>query len=441
MPLAIRQLSALYLTAASAYTVAILLSHHPALADHAGEADAFVRTQGAEATAAIETYALEPGLKFASHEAGMLGRRIVSALESPVIPAEKRIADAPRRLNKLAANVAGQTQLVVKPKAEAFPPPRDAQFVPPPPKNTPPPSDEAGLRTSEDAPATPTVPNRVSQSNAPVPSTSAQPPVAAETQGASVQGQRMAQATRSHLELAPQVDQSLPPAESAGVPDLPPPTTAEIAQVEQRLKDNLTSEMYENFGLFLYVSKATHGPWAQRMFVFEKEPTGDLALAYNWPVSTGREQVEYNSDGRKLPSFTPQGYYELDPHRLYTHYWSSQWGEPMPYAMFFNWQKDGQQTGLAIHAASGDNVGLLGQRASAGCVRLPPEAARTLFGLIKSKYRGLAPKFAIDRNTGTMSNDGILMHDANGQVQLADGYRVLVFIEDFGGENVVAAMY
>jgi hypothetical protein len=158
-------------------------------------------------------------------------------------------------------------------------------------------------------------------------------------------------------------------------------------------------------------------------------------------VSTGREKVEYNATGQKLPSFTPAGYYELDPHRFYTHYTSGQWGEPMPFAMFFNWQKDGEATGLAIHSASGDDVAQLGTRASAGCIRLPPDAAQTLFSLIKSKYRGLAPKFAIDRRTGTMSNDGILVHDAQGHVQLADGYRVLVFIEDYGGENVVAAMY
>jgi len=211
--------------------------------------------------------------------------------------------------------------------------------------------------------------------------------------------------------------------------------------VEQRLKDNLTSEMFENFELFLYVSKASTGPWSQKMFVFQKEPGGDLALAYNWPVSTGREKVEFNAAGAKLPSFTPAGYFELDPHRFYPHYVSGQWGEPMPHAMFFNWKKDGEATGLAIHGASGDDVALLGTRASAGCVRLPPEAARTLFRLIKSKYRGLAPQFAVDRRTGTMSSDGIIVHDASGRVQLADGYKVLVFIEDYGGENVVAAMY
>ena len=44
---------------------------------------------------------------------------------------------------------------------------------------------------------------------------------------------------------------------------------------------------------------------------------GELTLRYDWPVSTGREKVEYNKAGWKLPSFTPAGYYELDPHRMY----------------------------------------------------------------------------------------------------------------------------
>ena len=40
-----------------------------------------------------------------------------------------------------------------------------------------------------------------------------------------------------------------------------------------------------------------------------------------------------------------------------------------------------------------------------------------------------------------MSNDGLLMHDAEGKLQLAEGYKVLVFIENYGGDNVVAAVF
>jgi hypothetical protein len=158
-------------------------------------------------------------------------------------------------------------------------------------------------------------------------------------------------------------------------------------------------------------------------------------------VSTGREIVEFTPGGKRAPSFTPQGYYELDPDRMYRHHTSGQWGTPMPYAMFFNWQVGGLQTGLAIHAAHGADMALLGQRASAGCVRLAPDNAAQLFNLIRTQYRGLAPRFAVDRRTATMSNQGLLMHDAQGRVQLADGYKVLVFIENYGGDNVVAAVF
>lgn len=233
-----------------------------------------------------------------------------------------------------------------------------------------------------------------------------------------------------------------PPEAPPSAPFAAPASSAEVVRVVARLKENLTDEMFRNFSLFLYVSKAEDGPLAQHMYVFDKQANGDLALKYDWPVSTGRERVEFNQAGMRLPSFTPQGYYELDPDRIYRHYTSSQWHQPMPYAMFFNWVKGGSKTGLAIHAATGPDISLLGKRASAGCIRLDPKDARLLFTLIRAHYKGLAPRFAINRRTGTMSNDGILLHDPSGRVELAEGYKVLVFIENYGGkDNVVAALF
>jgi hypothetical protein len=40
-----------------------------------------------------------------------------------------------------------------------------------------------------------------------------------------------------------------------------------------------------------------------------------------------------------------------------------------------------------------------------------------------------------------MANDGMLLHDAKGNLEFAEGYKVLIFIEDYGGENVVAALF
>jgi predicted transglutaminase-like cysteine proteinase len=237
------------------------------------------------------------------------------------------------------------------------------------------------------------------------------------------------------------------PQPSVAVPAPPPSgsgplSPSELARVVERLRQNLTREMLANFELFLYVSKAEHGPWAQHMYVFAKADNGDLDLKYNWLVSTGREQAELNTAGIRLQTHTPEGYYQLDPARLFRHYTSAEWGQRMPFAMFFNWVRDGRQTGLAIHAATGGDVAMLGTRGSAGCIRLSPANAGTLFALIQSQYRGLAPRFAFDRRTGTMSNQGILLHDANGHVQLAQGYKVLIFIENYGGnDNVVAALF
>jgi hypothetical protein len=234
---------------------------------------------------------------------------------------------------------------------------------------------------------------------------------------------------RPELALAPP-----PPSSSASNP-------ADIVRVTMRLRDSLTREMFQNFSLFLYVSKASNGPWAQHMYVFTKDASGNLALLHDWPASTGRERNEIAANGTRQPSVTPRGYYELDPGRMYKTHFSGQWHEPMPHAMFFNWEHDGLQTGLAIHGAVGIEIAQLGSRASAGCIRIAPENAAELFSLIRAEYKGLAPRFAYDRRTATMSNDGLFMHDAAGNLQMAQGYKVLVFVENYGGENVVAALF
>jgi L,D-transpeptidase-like protein len=221
----------------------------------------------------------------------------------------------------------------------------------------------------------------------------------------------------------------------------PPLSPDELAAVSLHVRNTLTADLFDNFQLFLYVSKSESGPWAQRMFVLTKQSGGTLAVLDNWPVSTGRERDEANAAGKMLPSFTPEGYYQLDPARMYTSHRSLQWGDSMPYSMFFNWTRDGRATGLAIHAATDDEVSLLGTRASAGCVRLSPDAAQNLFMLVQADYRGAAPMFEAYARNGATGNSGNLHFNTDGSFQLADGYQVLVFIEDFGGDASVASLH
>ena len=224
--------------------------------------------------------------------------------------------------------------------------------------------------------------------------------------------------------------------------DLPPlAPLPSAAMAEARLKRALTPQMRAHFGLFLYVSKASSGPLAQHMYVFRKSAHGDPVLLHDWLVSTGREKSEITPLGRAAFTTTPRGYYELDPHRFYARYHSHNWDQSMPYTMFFNWERHGYQTGLAIHAAVGDDVAKLGSRASAGCVHLSLDNARTLFKLIRSHYRGPTPRFAFDRRTESMSNQGKLMQDADGNLRMAQGYKVLVFIENYGGRKLVATLF
>src|ERR1043166_2354476 len=107
---------------------------------------------------------------------------------------------------------------------------------------------------------------------------------------------------------------------TANSPNNPLALDSRDQQVKQRLQVYLTRELLEHFDLFVYVSKASEGPWAQRMYVFQKQPDESLYLLYDWPVSTGRESTEPNPAGTEVPPATPAGFYELDPERFYSQY-------------------------------------------------------------------------------------------------------------------------
>jgi lipoprotein-anchoring transpeptidase ErfK/SrfK len=215
-----------------------------------------------------------------------------------------------------------------------------------------------------------------------------------------------------------------PVQDAAAAPEAP-------LQARARLAATLTPEMRDHFGLFIFVSKAAKGPLAQRMYVFAKEQNG-LKLLYDWAASTGREKPEKDAQGEPSFTATPAGLYQFDPDRMYRQYHSVNWDQDMPYAMFFNWQRAGLQTGLAIHAAGGGDIARLGTRASAGCVHLSPENARTLFDLVRSQYRGEVPRFSIDASE-TMSSKGKFSRRPDGGLRMADGYRVLIDIENYSG--------
>jgi hypothetical protein len=214
------------------------------------------------------------------------------------------------------------------------------------------------------------------------------------------------------------------------LPQKPPPEGFGV----KRLRETLPPELARNFDLFLYVSKAAHGPHAQHMYVLRRRANGSFELLHDWAVSTGRERVERNARGEIRFTSTLPGYYELDPDRIFADYRSATWNEAMPHAMFFDAWYKGARVGLAIHAT--DEDARLGSRASAGCVRLSPTNARELFQLVKEDYRGNVPRMAFDSRTQSTRRDGTLMRDAHGRLLYRKGYRVLVIIENFGGTEV-----
>ncbi len=87
---------------------------------------------------------------------------------------------------------------------------------------------------------------------------------------------------------------------------------------------------------------------------------------YQWPVSTARWGYR-----------TPNGTYR--PERLERKWFSRKYDwSPMPYSIFFN-------GGYAIHGSY--EVSRLGRPASHGCIRLHPNNAAILFGLVQEHRR------------------------------------------------------
>lgn len=95
----------------------------------------------------------------------------------------------------------------------------------------------------------------------------------------------------------------------------------------------------------------------QRMHVYQNG-----FLRYSWPVSTARRGY-----------VTPVGNYR--PQRLEKMWYSRKYHmSPMPHSIFYS-------GGYAIHGTT--DIKRLGRPASHGCVRLHPDNAAVLFGMVK----------------------------------------------------------
>lgn len=211
---------------------------------------------------------------------------------------------------------------------------------------------------------------------------------------------------------------------------------AAIAQ--KRLFGTVPDEIEPYFDLFMYVSKSKRGPLAQHMFVFQRDADGRIIPYAEWKVSTGREKLEINNN-RRVRTNTPEGIFQLDPDRMHKRYWSRSWDNaPMHYAMFYDMMNNGRQTGLAIHAAIGKSkIDRLGRRDSAGCVRLAPKNAKELFFKVQTATRGRVPVLAVN-DKGSTDRWGRVQKDESGAMLLQDGYRAVLFVENYDGREEIS---
>lgn len=145
----------------------------------------------------------------------------------------------------------------------------------------------------------------------------------------------------------------------------------------------------KSFDIMIFINKAGSGPTAQHAFLFQHGPDGELQPLDVWLVSTGREKQETSPKGAQKFTTTPQGVFEFDVGHFSRLHKSNAWEADMPYAMFLKTQRGGPTTGIALHAALDKYIHNLGQRASAGCIRLLPSNAEKLWKKLMRGDRGV----------------------------------------------------
>jgi lipoprotein-anchoring transpeptidase ErfK/SrfK len=228
-----------------------------------------------------------------------------------------------------------------------------------------------------------------------------------------------------------------PPARPSVPQQTIPEVDAAIAQadaVAERVKESVPSELFQYFDVYLYVSKAAQGEWAQHMFVYHRNGDGRLVFEETFPVSTGRERRE------KYFTTTPTGIFELDPDRFDANHRSHRWhNAPMPWAMFLNYAINDHPVGIALHSGIG-HEDELGHRASGGCVRMPPQKAEEYFKRFQASESGEVPVMAFDDLSGTTRADGSVQRDPDNRPVLRRGYKVLLIIQNYSGGPALVAV-
>jgi lipoprotein-anchoring transpeptidase ErfK/SrfK len=171
----------------------------------------------------------------------------------------------------------------------------------------------------------------------------------------------------------------------------------------------------------IVVNKANTGKEAQTVKVYEY---GQLISTQK--ASTGRDAFERkgeNHSKRDSWTVTPTGYYTPTflsrLHKSSAYGGKFSWltgGTKMPFAIFFN-------GGIALHERPNGTEGMLGKKASGGCIRLPAGFAEELFTRVQETAGSRNPRFNVD---------GTPILDAAGKQMYAtkDGYSTLVVVQN-----------
>lgn len=148
------------------------------------------------------------------------------------------------------------------------------------------------------------------------------------------------------------------------------------SKVKKGISPATVQRLIQENKVVILVNKAAAGPGAQRLTMYEEG-----VKTFETKISTGTETMVTATSGRRYLRTTPVGHFR--PVNVYTMYFSNTWKSDMPNAVFLI-------GGIAIHATPRDaaHQGMLGKRASGGCVRTKLEDSQLIREVVMNSGNG-----------------------------------------------------
>ena len=177
--------------------------------------------------------------------------------------------------------------------------------------------------------------------------------------------------------------------------------------------------------------------FARKLYYVEAD-----GMATRYGIAVGREGLSFRGSGvvgrkEKWPSWQPTRNMIRTRPDLYLEFAGGMSGgldNPLGARAMYLY-RGGRDTYFRIHGTIDNNS--IGHATSAGCIRLSPKNAAELFYKVRNTLKGHVPVLAMN-DKGSTDRWGRVRHDDHGSMLMQDGYRAVLFVENYDGREEIS---